>query len=47
MVKIRLITINNVNIFTIYEFLLFNVIKVLLAICKKTKIPGKMNKFRV
>ena len=46
MVKSGLIMINNVNIFTIYESLLQNVIKILPAIQhNKTKVLGKMRKF--
>ena len=48
MVKICLITINNVNIFTIYESLLYDATKALLRIYEnKTKVLRKMSKFRV
>ena len=48
MIKIRLIMIRNVNIFTIYESLLQNVTKILPTIYhNKTKVPRKMRKFRV
>ena len=41
MVKIWLITVNNVNIFAIYESLLYDVIKVLPTIYEnKTKVLG-------
>ena len=48
MIKIHLIVINNVNIYTIYQSLLYNVIKLLPTINQnKTEGPGKMSKFRV
>ena len=47
MVKINLIIINKVNIFTIHESLLEHVINILLTIYQnKTKVLGKSSKFR-
>ena len=47
-IKIRLIMINNVNICTIYESLIYNAMKILLTIYQnKTKFLGKMSKLRV
>ena len=40
--------VNDVNIFTIFESLHLNVIKILPTIYQnKTKVPGKMGKLRV
>ena len=48
MVKILLMTIYTVNIFTIHESLLQSVIKILATIYQnKAKIIGKSGKFRV
>ena len=47
MLEIRLIVINNVDIFTTYESVL-NFIKILLTVYqKKSKVSEKMSKFRV
>ena len=47
-IKIRLIMINNVNICTIYESLIYNAMTILLTIYQnKTKYLGKMSKLRV
>ena len=46
--KISLIKINDANIFTIYESLLKNIIKILPTIYQdKAKVPGKMDELRV
>ena len=48
MVKIRFIMTNNVNIFTLYESLLQNVMQILRTIFKKkTNVLGKSSKFQV